>query len=125
MRWSGKVSATTRLAIRPEWWDARESCLITQEAVVTRLHEAFRHRHTQVFDLPVRRIISLVPTPSALNRTISARQTCLCGALRSRATVVRRRRSTGLRVMEIPVRMRQTCMQRAGRESLPGFKCQS
>ena len=27
-------------------------------------------RHTQVFDLPVRRIISLVPTPSALNRTI-------------------------------------------------------
>ena len=38
------------------------------------------------------------------------------------ATAVRRRRSTGLRVMEIPVRMRQTCMQRAGRESLPGFK---
>jgi hypothetical protein len=26
-------------------------------------------RHTQVFDLPVRRMISLVPTPSALNRT--------------------------------------------------------
>ena len=38
------------------------------------------------------------------------------------ATAVRRRRSTGLRVMEIPVRMRQTCMQRAGRESLPGFQ---
>ena len=64
-----------------------------------------------------------LPTPSALNRTISARQTCLCGALRSPATVVRRRRSTSLRVMEIPVRMRQTCMQRARRESLPGFKC--
>jgi hypothetical protein len=30
-------------------------------------------RQTQVFDLPVRRMISLVPTPSALNRTISAR----------------------------------------------------
>jgi hypothetical protein len=28
----------------------------------------------------------------------------------------RRGRSTGLRAMEIPVRMRQTCMQRAGRE---------
>jgi hypothetical protein len=28
----------------------------------------------------------------------------------------------GLRVMEIPVRMRQTCMQRAGREPLPGFR---
>src|SRR5450759_2459276 len=48
-------------------------------------------RQTQVFDLPVRRMISLVPTPSALNRTISARQTCLCGALRSRASAFRRR----------------------------------
>src|ERR1700674_1132938 len=67
-------------------------------------------RHTQVFDLPVRRMISLVPTPSALNRTISARQTCLCGVLRSRASAFRRRRSEGLRVMEIPVRMRQTRM---------------
>src|SRR3979490_2085154 len=27
--------------IRPEWWNARGPCLITQEAVVTRLHEAF------------------------------------------------------------------------------------
>ena len=40
-------------------------------------------RQTQVFDLPVRRMISFVPTPSALKRTISARQTCFCGALRS------------------------------------------
>ena len=45
-----------------------------------------------------------------------------CVAIRT--TVLRRRRSTGLRKMEIPVRMRQTCMQRARRESLPGFKCQ-
>ena len=27
--------------IRSEWWDTRGSCLIAQEAVVTRLHEAF------------------------------------------------------------------------------------
>ena len=93
---SARVSATTRLAISAPSGGMRE----------------------------VRRIISLVPTPSALNRTISARQTCLCGALRSRTTVLRRRRSTGLRKIEIPVRMRQTCMQRARRESLPGFKCQ-
>jgi hypothetical protein len=82
--------------------DIRPSCLITQESVVTTCMKRSCHRR---------------------NSTISARQTCLCGALRSRATVVRRQRSTGLRVMEIPVRMRQTCMQRAGRESLPGFKC--
>jgi hypothetical protein len=80
-------------------------------------------RHTQVFDLPVRRMISLVPTPSALNRTISARQTCLCGVLRSRASAFRRRRSAGPRVMEISVRMRQTRMHSGPGESPPGFKC--
>jgi hypothetical protein len=31
-------------------------------------------RQTQVFDLPVRRMISLVPTPSALERMIAARK---------------------------------------------------
>ena len=40
-------------------------------------------RQTQVFDLPVRRMISLVPTPSALERMIAARQACFCEALRS------------------------------------------
>src|SRR3977135_98354 len=82
-------------------------------------------RHPQVFDLPVRRMISLVPTPSALNRTISARQTCLCGVLRFRVSTFRRRRSAGLRVMEIPVRMRQTRMRPVRWESPPGFKCQT
>src|SRR5215203_2265056 len=82
-------------------------------------------RQTQVFDLPIRRMILLVPTPSALKRRISARQTCLCGALRSRASTFRRRRSAGLRAMEIPVRMRQTRMHPVRWESLPGFKCQT
>src|SRR5471030_2105018 len=40
-------------------------------------------RQTQVLDLLVRRMISLVPRPSAESSTISARQTCFCGALRS------------------------------------------
>ena len=53
-------------------------------------------RQTQVFDFPVRRMISLVPTPSALNSTISARQTCLCGVLRSRATPFRPTAISGL-----------------------------
>ena len=52
-------------------------------------------RHTQVLDLPVRRMISIVPTPSALNSTISARQTCFCGVFRSLTSAVRRRRSVG------------------------------
>jgi hypothetical protein len=31
------------------------------------------HRQTQVFDLAVRRMISFVPSPSAVSKTISAR----------------------------------------------------
>jgi hypothetical protein len=52
-------------------------------------------------------------------------RTCLCGVLRSRASAFRRRRSPGLRVMEIPVRMRQTRMHSASGESPSGFKCQT
>jgi len=65
-------------------------------------------RQTQVFDLPVRRMISCVPTLSALNRMIAARHTCFWAALRSRTAPSRRRRSPGLSVKDIPVRMRQT-----------------
>ena len=50
-------------------------------------------RQTQVFDLPVRRMISLVPTPSALERMIAARQACFCEALRSLVIASRRPRT--------------------------------
>ena len=41
------------------------------------------------------------------------------------ASTFRRRRSAGLRVMEIPARMRQTRMRPVRWESPPGFKCQT
>ena len=65
-------------------------------------------RQTQVFDVPVRRMISTVPTPSAESSTISARQTCFCGVLRSAAIASRRRRSDGQSVIEMPGRIPQT-----------------
>ena len=111
--------------VRLQRLDARRPRLVAQETVIPSCMKRSCQRQTQVFDLPVRRMISLVPIPSALNRTISARQTCLCGALRSRASTFRRRRSAGLRVMEIPVRMRQTRMRPVRWESPPGFKCQT
>jgi hypothetical protein len=40
-------------------------------------------RHTHGFDLPVRRMMALVPRPSAVASTISARQTALALLLRS------------------------------------------
>jgi hypothetical protein len=82
------------------------------------------HRQTQVFDLPVRRMISFVPSPSALNRTIQARQTCFCGAFRSAAIAASRRRSDRETVMEIPVRMPQTRTRRQIPESYSGLKRQ-
>jgi hypothetical protein len=48
-----------------------------------------RHRHTTGFDLPERRMISLVPQPSAV-----ASHTCFCGALRSATIASGRRRSS-------------------------------
>lgn len=65
-------------------------------------------RQTQVFDLAVARMMPLVPMPSAVRRTIRARQTCFCGLLRSPTIASRRRRSPGETSMVMPVRMPQT-----------------
>ena len=82
-------------------------------------------RQTQVFDLPVRRMISLVPTPSALERMIAARQACFCEALRSLVIASSRPRTDRVIVMEIPVRMRQTRTATETEESQSGLFCQT
>ena len=82
-------------------------------------------RQTQVFDLPVRRMISLVPTPSALERMIAARQACFCEALRSMVIASSRPRTDRVIVMEIPVRMRQTRTATETGEPQSGFLCQA
>jgi len=53
------------------------------------------------------RMIAAVPTPSADNKMILARQTCFCAALRSLTTCSSRRRSGGETSNLIPVRMAQ------------------
>src|SRR3954451_13560755 len=78
--------------IRPEWWDARGSCLITQKTVVTRLHEAF-------LPAPDTGLRLAGPAHNLIGAdTVCAQQDdlgppdMLMGALRSRTTVLRRRR---------------------------------
>ena len=71
-----------------------------------------------------RRMIAVVPTPSAESRTIWARQTCFWAALRSAIRARRRRRTVDETVKEIPLRMVQTRMRQRAEESLSGFKCQ-
>ena len=82
-------------------------------------------RQTAVLLSPVRCMISTVPRPSPLRRTIRARHTCFCRLFRSATTASRRARSKAvLTSTMIPGRMRQTRTQRARRESLAGFKRQ-
>ena len=80
-------------------------------------------RQTQVLEVPVRRMISLVPTPAALRSTMAARQACFCEALRSLVIASSRRRSGRVILVEIPVRMRQTRTRADQKESLQGLLC--
>ena len=96
-----------------------------QEAVVTRLHEAF-------LPAPDTGLRLAGPAHDFIGaNTVRAQQddlgspNMLVRVLRSRASAFRRRRSEGLRVMEIPVRMRQTRMIEFRWESPPGLKCQT
>ena len=65
-------------------------------------------RHTTDLLLPVCRMISAVPKPSAVSRTIRARQTCFCGLFRLATIAVSRRRSAALTFTTIPVRILKT-----------------
>jgi hypothetical protein len=80
-------------------------------------------RQTVVFDLPVAAMTAFVPKPSAVRRTVRARQTCFWGVLRSAMMLSRRRRSAAETEMEIPLRMSQIRTRRAEWESRSGFFC--
>ncbi len=55
------------------------------------------HRQTHGFDLPVRRIMAFVPSPSAVASTMSARHTALLELLRSVLISISLARLAGLR----------------------------
>ena len=76
---SASVSATTRAATSGPSGGMREGRVLScrRPAMPSFMNRSCQ-RQTQVFDLPVRRMISLVPTPSALERMIAARQACFC-----------------------------------------------
>jgi hypothetical protein len=59
-------------------------------------------RHTQVFDLSVRRMISIGTDAVDAQQDDLSLPDVLMRALRSHASVAKRRRSAGLRVMQIP-----------------------
>lgn len=74
-------------------------------------------RHTQVFDLPARRMISIVPQPDAVRRMIRARQTCFWRVFRPAMMSESRLWPAAETVIETSVRMTQTRTETAQRES--------
>jgi hypothetical protein len=91
--------------VGPQRPDARASCLILQEAVATRLHEAFLPApHTGLrFASPTHDLIS-ANTVRAQQDDLSPPDMLVWGVAIPRQHL--QRRSACLRVMEIPVRMR-------------------
>ena len=101
---SASVSATTRAATSGPSGGMREGRVLScrRPSMPSVCMNRSCQRQTQVFDLPVRRMISLVPTPSALERMIAAPQACFCDALRSLVIASSRPRTDRVIVMEIP-----------------------
>jgi transposase len=81
---SANVSATTRSATSGPNRGIREGRVLSRKRPSTPSSmNRCCQRQTQVLEVPVRRMISLVPTSSALRSKMAARQACFCEALRS------------------------------------------
>src|SRR6516165_10018999 len=80
---SPRVNATVRSCTLVGSGGMREGRVLsrTRPATPARMNRSCQ-RHTVTLLVPVRRMISLVPAPSAVNSTIHARQTCFCGLFR-------------------------------------------
>ena len=82
---SASVSPTTRPAIAGGSGATRDGRVLSRNSPsTTSCMKRSCQRHRQVLLLPLRRMISLVPSPSAVNRTIRARHTCFLRAVPGR-----------------------------------------
>jgi len=101
-----RVSATTRSATSAPSGRMRDGRVLSRRRPSTpSAMNRSCQRQTQGLDLPVRRMISTVPTPSAVAKMIPARQTCFCGLFRSATTASNRVRSAALTSTVMPLRI--------------------
>ena len=103
---SPRVKATVRSRTLTGSGGMREGRVLSRNRPATpaRMNRSCQ-RHTVTLLVPVWRLISTVPSPSAVSRTIRARQTCFCGLFRSAAIASNRARSASLTSTVIPLRM--------------------
>src|SRR5262245_10226805 len=104
-RGSPRVNATVRSHTLADNGGMREGRVLsrTRPATPARMNRSCQ-RHTVTLLVPVRRMISLVPTPSPVSNTICARQTCFCGLFRSTTIASRRALSAALISRVTPLR---------------------
>src|SRR5271156_3935553 len=88
--------------------DARRPRLVAQQPFKALVGKAFLPAPDAGLGLLVSRMIALVPTPSAVSKTIRARQTCFCGAFRSLTSARSRSRSAEETERVTPARIPQT-----------------
>src|SRR5215472_5576148 len=100
-----RVNATVRSHTLADNGGMREGRVLsrTRPATPARMNRSCQ-RHTVTLLVPVRRMISLVPTPSPVSTTICARQTCFCGLFRSTTIASRRALSAALISRVTPLR---------------------
>src|SRR6267143_4691210 len=125
--WGGAwlVSAMTRSTVSAGSGGTREGRVLSRFNPATpSCMKRSCQRQTTVLSLPTASVMALVPLPSAVSRTIRARQTCFCGLLRSRAIASNHTRSADVTAMVIPLRIVHTRTKpRPGEYSL-GVFCQ-
>src|SRR6266567_1027723 len=92
-----KVKATTRSAISGLNGGMRDGRVLSRHspAAPSEPNRSCQRQMT-VLAFPVRRMISAVPCPAAVSRTILARQTCFCGLFRLATTAFNAARSVAL-----------------------------
>ena len=119
------VAATTRASTSAPSGGMRAGRVLSRSRPATpSARNRSCHRQTEVLLVPVRRVSSIVPQPSAVSSTICARQTCFCGLFRSVTIATRRWRSVSETSIAVRLRIRQTRTRNYPAESLIGCKRQ-
>src|SRR6266487_6230893 len=120
-----KVKATTRSAISGLNGGMRDGRVLSRHspAAPSEPNRSCQRQMT-VLAFPVRRMISAVPCPAAVSRTISARQTCFCGLFRLATTAFNAARSVALSLIWVLSCIPQTRMTESAGESARESKSQ-
>src|SRR6266436_1928976 len=121
-----KVKATTRSAILGSKGGIRDGRVLSRNSpAVPSVPNRSCQRQITVLALPICRMISAVPCPSAVSKTIFARQTYFCGLFRLATTAANAARSSAFSLIWALSCIPQTRMAESAEESIKESKCQT